>query len=80
MTSGPWTHGNRLIGYDSEHRRLWIGGQRVHHGMTGLLLAAAGTVLMAHDWKDRPSWFARGVQDDPDGRSLPGPNRHLPLP
>ena len=39
---------------------MWICGQRVHHGMTGVVLAATGTILMAHDWKDRPLWFERG--------------------
>jgi hypothetical protein len=29
--------------------------------MTGVLLAATGTILMAHDWKDRPLWFERGA-------------------
>jgi len=66
--------------YDSIHRRLWIHGQRCHHGATGALLAGAGTVglialripalaamiaaggaLMAHDWRDRAVWFARGA-------------------
>jgi hypothetical protein len=69
--------------YDRQMRRLWIRGQRCHHGATGALLAtmgatavaagllasmgaipiAAGGVLMAHDWKDRAVWFARGWQD-----------------
>ena len=60
MPARPWTHGNRLIGYDPSRRRLWLLGQRVHHGVAGLLLAATGTFLMAHDWKDRPMWFQRG--------------------
>jgi hypothetical protein len=63
MTGRPWTHGNRLIGFDPVRRRLWVGGQRVHHGATGILLAALGAVLVAHDWKDRPIWFARGAQE-----------------
>jgi hypothetical protein len=71
--------------YDARRRRLWIAGQRCHHGATGALLAAAGAVglvrlraragalaavlatgglLMAHDWKDRARWFARGWQDE----------------
>jgi hypothetical protein len=56
--------------YDPRLRRLWIRGQRCHHGATGALLAsvgalavATGSVLMAHDWKDRALWFARGWQD-----------------
>ena len=38
-----------LIHYDAERRRLWIAGQRCHHGATGALLAAAaaGTALSA---------------------------------
>jgi hypothetical protein len=28
--------------YDSIQRRLWIRGQRCHHGATGALLASAG--------------------------------------
>ena len=56
--------------YDRQLRRLWIRGQRCHHGATGTLLLsmgamaiAAGGALMAHDWKDRAVWFARGSQD-----------------
>jgi hypothetical protein len=37
----PWTIGNRMIGIDPELRRLWIGGQRLHHGLTGLALTSA---------------------------------------
>jgi hypothetical protein len=59
--SRPWTHGNRAVGLDLARRRVWIAGQRVHHGATGVLLALFGTVLMAHDWKDRPVWFRRGA-------------------
>ena len=61
---GPWTHGNRLFGIDLTQRRVWVCGQRVHHGVTGIVLATLGAVLVAHDWKDRPVWFARGVQDE----------------
>ena len=60
MQQSPWTHGNRLIGYDRTRRRIWICGQRVHHGLTGALLAVTGTALMLHDWKDRPVWLQRG--------------------
>jgi hypothetical protein len=65
MGSTPWTHGNRLFGFDLPRRRLWVCGQRVHHGLGGALLALTGTLLMAHDWKDRPMWFRRGVGDQP---------------
>jgi hypothetical protein len=62
---GSWANGSRLIRYDAEKRRLWILGQRVHHGPTGILLAALGAALVAHDWKDRPFWFERGAQQQP---------------
>ncbi len=63
----PWTHGNRLLGYDPISRRVWISGQRVHNGATRILLAELCAALVAHDWKDRPVWFARGAQDVPRG-------------
>lgn len=65
MERRPWTKGNRLLGYDPIKRRVWIGGQRVHHGMTGVLLAAAGAALMLHDLKDWPMWFERGPGRQP---------------
>jgi hypothetical protein len=65
MTGRPWTHGNRLIGFDPVQRRVWICGQRVHHGLTGLALAVFGAALVVHDWKDRPRWFERGSQAQP---------------
>ena len=71
-----------LVHYDPAVRRLWLRGQRCHHGATGAVLAtaglagvvalrsrtltavaAAGALLMAHDWHDRAVWFARGWQD-----------------
>ena len=66
--------------YDAARRRLWIYGQRCHHGATGVLMAAAGvalksppgvalmaagSVLMLHDWHDRSIWFQPGWQDQP---------------
>jgi hypothetical protein len=73
---------SRAVHYDHHSHRVWIAGQRCHHGATGAVLAAGGTlgllslrlrgllglvaaggVLMAHDWKDRARWFARGWQD-----------------
>lgn len=46
-TPVPWTRGNRLLGYDPEQRRLWIAGQRLHHGATGIALAGAGLIGLA---------------------------------
>ena len=78
--------GPNLIHYDAEQRRLWLAGQRCHHGAGGALLtgvaaaaligarlrlrglatlALTGSVLMAHDWKDRSLWFSPGWQDQP---------------
>ena len=37
----PWKVGNRIVGVDPELRRLWVGGQRLHHGLTGIALTAA---------------------------------------
>jgi hypothetical protein len=76
----------RAFHYDAVRRRLWIFGQRCHHGATGALLTgfatvgvvasavkptraltliATGSLLMAHDWQDRPLWFERGWQAQP---------------
>jgi hypothetical protein len=33
--------------YDAAKRRVWIYGQRCHHGATGALLAATGAVVLA---------------------------------
>ena len=54
---------SKTLHLDRASRRLWIRGQRCHHGATGALLALSGLLLMAHDWKDRSVWFARGWQD-----------------
>jgi hypothetical protein len=79
--AGLPTTPSHLLEYDAVRRRLWILGQRCHHGATGTLLAAGallassrgsvnpragmlaaatGTLLMAHDWKDRSIWFEPG--------------------
>lgn len=76
----------RVIEYDAARRRVWVLGQRLHHGATGafltsaafaglaasrrrlrgiVTLAATGSMLMAHDWKDRSMWFQRGPGDQP---------------
>jgi hypothetical protein len=78
-----------ILTYDTGRKRLWIAGQRCHHGATGALItgaagiglavarahrraavaiaatAAGGSLLMAHDWKDRSIWFQRGWQNQP---------------
>jgi hypothetical protein len=37
----PWTHGNRVFGFDPKLRRLWIVGQRLHHGASGIAVVSA---------------------------------------
>jgi hypothetical protein len=37
----------RPVEYDSIRRRLWIFGQRCHHGATGALVASAACVAIA---------------------------------
>jgi hypothetical protein len=46
-TTPVWTRGNRLVGYDPQLRRLWIGGQRLHHGATGVALAGLALAQIA---------------------------------
>jgi len=55
-----FAHG--IVSYDAQLRRLWVGSQRLHHGLTGLFLTGAGVALMLHDWHDRQVWFQRGPQ------------------
>ena len=46
----------RLLEYDARHRRLWIGGQRMHHGATGSLVATMACVaLLAGQLKGAPA-------------------------
>ena len=47
----------KVFHFDREKRRVWVAGWRLHHGFTGMVLAAIGGALMAHDWKDRPHWI-----------------------
>jgi len=40
------------------HRRVYIHGRRIHHGLAGALLTALGAVLMLDDARDFP-WRLR---------------------
>jgi hypothetical protein len=68
----PWTRGNRLVGYDLELKRLWVGGQRLHHGATGIALAAAGLARLSRS-RRALAWTLAGsalVAHDWKDRSL----------
>jgi hypothetical protein len=43
----PWKVGNRVLGVDPQLRRVWIGGQRLHHGLTGIAVATAALAQLA---------------------------------
>jgi hypothetical protein len=45
-----------MIRWDRDKQRVWVAGFRLHHGLTGAVLAVTGGLLMAHDWKDRYDW------------------------
>ena len=45
-TRAPWTHGNRVLGFDPELRRVWVAGQRLHHGASGIAVLCAGMAGM----------------------------------
>jgi hypothetical protein len=64
-TVSPTYNPHHVVHYDAQRRRLWILGQRCHHGATGSLLALLGAALMAHDWKDHSIWFQPGHQSQP---------------
>ena len=59
----PWTVGNRWFGVDPGRRRIWVGGQRLHHGLTGLAVAGAGLaqLLVRHGDPNRAiAWTLAG--------------------
>jgi hypothetical protein len=46
-TDGVRRLGAGLLTYDTQRRRVWVAGQRLHHGLTGALVAGAGVVGLA---------------------------------
>ena len=46
-TTPIWPRGNRIVGFDPELRRLWVGGQRLHHGATGIAVAGVALAQLA---------------------------------
>ena len=45
----------RLLEYDSSLRRVWIGGQRCHHGATGIIVTTTAFARLAADLIRRSS-------------------------
>jgi hypothetical protein len=44
--------------YDSTHRRLWIAGQRCHHGATGALVTVASVAALLATREHAPGFAA----------------------
>jgi hypothetical protein len=49
MRSGAGQSVGKLVEYDALRRRLWIFGQRCHHGATGSFVAAAAFLALLND-------------------------------
>ncbi|MBV8710775.1 MAG: hypothetical protein JOY56_03310, partial [Solirubrobacterales bacterium] len=49
MEVGAGYSARRLVEYDALSHRLWILGQRCHHGATGSVVAAAAFVGLLRD-------------------------------
>jgi hypothetical protein len=49
MRAGTEQSVGKLVEYDALRRRLWIFGQRCHHGATGTVLAAAACLALVAD-------------------------------
>lgn len=48
-----------LVRVDRVRRRVWLAGQRLHHGAVGVGMIALGTLLAVHDRRDVKDWFRR---------------------
>lgn len=42
----PTTVGNRVVRFDPQRVRVWVAGQRLHHGATGVCLAGAAAARL----------------------------------
>ncbi|MGH3139418.1 MAG: hypothetical protein ACRDQE_06765 [Gaiellales bacterium] len=49
-----------VVEYDSERKRMYVFGRRLHHGLTGAVFVAVGVGLMWHDRADR--WWRAAVE------------------
>jgi hypothetical protein len=54
MWSGAGYSVRKLVEYDVLRRRLWIFGQRCHHGATGSLVAATACLALIADATPAP--------------------------
>ena len=61
MRSTNATSVRRLVEYDALRRRVWILGQRCHHGATGSLVAAAAFLALVADSTVDPDPGSRGA-------------------
>lgn len=49
-------HNRKPVEYDALSRRLWIFGQRCHHGATGTLMAAVGCLRLLAEPGEPGAW------------------------
>ncbi len=49
MRFGKQALTQRMVEYDAARRRLWIAGQRCHHGATGSIVASLAAVGLVAD-------------------------------
>ena len=54
MGSATTTRVRKLVEYDALRRRVWIFGQRCHHGATGSLVAGAAFLALATETAVHP--------------------------
>ncbi len=45
--NGICRYARGIVTYDSVRKRVWVGDQRLHHGLTGALLAGVGVAGLA---------------------------------
>lgn len=45
--------------------RIFVQGQRVHHGALSIVLGSVAAMLAYHDRRDWRTWFRRGDQREP---------------
>ncbi len=61
MGSTTTTPVRKLVEYDALRRRVWIFGQRCHHGATGSLVAAAAFLALATETTVHPHPAPRSI-------------------